>query len=358
MHHSSLSMLLQVLSLQIPNQFQYPLTVTTTTFVSPSLDYTTNFDTTNVDTANHKNNNPSFEFILLSIVTDRISTSDNDNNSDNDNANTPTDATSNIIYLTFNVTGASTSTYPTKTTNNMIYPTGESILPLIVTFPFMRRHEGGEGHEESEESSDLLPSFPDALNPELDNISFISPLLLQSTSSLLTPLFTQLLTQSSAPSADPPPMPPEQLLPVLSTFALLIIPTTVPSSVPEGDYYHPTISFSPEGDHLRASTILATFPSRGQSTNLPTARGSTEPIRLQKFPLKLYSILVQKGFQNIIAWMPHERSWKVHSQKFSNTHVMPMFFEYSNYHSLNRLINARIFRRVSSGLIVARTITR
>jgi len=255
-------MLLQVLSLQIPNQFQYPLTVTTTTFVSPSLDYTTNFDTTNVDTANHKNNNPSFEFILLSIVTDRISTSDNDNNNDNDNANTPTDATSNIIYLTFNVTGASTSTYPTKTTNNMIYPTGESILPLIVTFPFMRRHEGGEGHEESEESSDLLPSFPDALNPELDNISFISQLLLQSTSSLFTLLFTQLLTQTPAPSADPPSMPPEQLLPVPSTFALPIISTTVPSSVPEGDYHHPTLSFSPEGDLLHASTISATFPTR------------------------------------------------------------------------------------------------
>ena len=59
-------------------------------------------------------------------------------------------------------------------------------------------------------------------------------------------------------------MPPEQLLPVLSTFTLPIISTPVPSSVQEGDYYHPTLSISPEGDHLRATTRLATFPSGGE----------------------------------------------------------------------------------------------
>ena len=116
----------------------------------------------------------------------------------------------------------------------------------------------------SEESSDLLPSVPDALNSEPDNISFIFSLVLQSTSSLLPLLFTQLSTHSPAPSAAPPSMPPGQLLPVPSTFTLPIISTTVPSSVPEGDYYYPTLSFSPEGDHLRASTISVTFPSRGE----------------------------------------------------------------------------------------------
>jgi hypothetical protein len=28
---------------------------------------------------------------------------------------------------------------------------------------------------------------------------------------------------------------------------------------------------------------------------------------------------------------------------------MPLFFEYSNYHSFNRLVNAWSFRRISSG---------
>lgn len=41
-------------------------------------------------------------------------------------------------------------------------------------------------------------------------------------------------------------------------------------------------------------------------------RGNSESsIRVQKFPVKLYAILAQKEFQDIICWMPHGRSWKV-----------------------------------------------
>lgn len=40
-------------------------------------------------------------------------------------------------------------------------------------------------------------------------------------------------------------------------------------------------------------------------------RGSESSIRVQKFPVKLYAILAQKEFQDIICWMPHGRSWKV-----------------------------------------------
>ena len=87
--------------------------------------------------------------------------------------------------------------------------------------------------------------------------------------------------------------------------------------------------------------------------SLPAAgrtRGSTESIRVQKFPLKLYAILAQKEFQEIISWMPHGRSWRVHKPSLFETRVMPLFFEYSNYHSFNRLINAWSFRRVTSGI--------
>ena len=41
------------------------------------------------------------------------------------------------------------------------------------------------------------------------------------------------------------------------------------------------------------------------------SRGSESSIRVQKFPVKLYAILAQKEFQDIICWMPHGRSWKV-----------------------------------------------
>lgn len=79
-------------------------------------------------------------------------------------------------------------------------------------------------------------------------------------------------------------------------------------------------------------------------------RGSVETsIRVQKFPFKLYAILAQKEFNEIITWMPHGRSWKVLKPNLFESFVMPLFFEYSNYHSFNRLVNAWSFRRISSG---------
>jgi HSF-type DNA-binding len=79
-------------------------------------------------------------------------------------------------------------------------------------------------------------------------------------------------------------------------------------------------------------------------------RGSLESsIRVQKFPVKLYAILAQKEFHDIITWMPHGRSWKVLKPNLFESMVMPLFFEYSNYHSFNRLVNAWSFRRISSG---------
>jgi hypothetical protein len=82
----------------------------------------------------------------------------------------------------------------------------------------------------------------------------------------------------------------------------------------------------------------------------PSTRGSGESsIRVQKFPVKLYAILAQREFHEIISWMPHGRAWKVLKPSMFESLVMPLFFEYSNYHSFNRLVNAWSFRRVSSG---------
>jgi len=86
---------------------------------------------------------------------------------------------------------------------------------------------------------------------------------------------------------------------------------------------------------------------------LPTSstnrNGSESSIRVQKFPVKLYAILAQKEFHDIICWMPHGRSWKVLKPSMFESLVMPLFFEYSNYHSFNRLVNAWSFRRISTG---------
>lgn len=81
----------------------------------------------------------------------------------------------------------------------------------------------------------------------------------------------------------------------------------------------------------------------------PPSRSEGSSIRVQKFPVKLYAILGKQEFQEIITWMPHGRSWKVLKPNLFESMVMPLFFEYSNYHSFNRLINAWSFRRISSG---------
>lgn len=72
-------------------------------------------------------------------------------------------------------------------------------------------------------------------------------------------------------------------------------------------------------------------------------------IRMQKFPVKLYAILAQKELHEIITWMPHGRAWKVLQPSLFESLVMPLFFEYSNYHSFNRLVNAWSFRRIAAG---------
>lgn len=91
-------------------------------------------------------------------------------------------------------------------------------------------------------------------------------------------------------------------------------------------------------------------PSTSDSPPPSSSRGGVESsIRVQKFPVKLYAILAQKEFHDIITWMPHGRSWKVLKPNLFESLVMPLFFEYSNYHSFNRLVNAWSFRRISSG---------
>jgi len=79
------------------------------------------------------------------------------------------------------------------------------------------------------------------------------------------------------------------------------------------------------------------------------SRLSLAAMRVQKLPPKLYAILSVPEFSHIITWMPHGRSWKVLDTKGFQEEVMPHFFEYTNYESFIRLVNAWGFNRVPSG---------
>ena len=70
-------------------------------------------------------------------------------------------------------------------------------------------------------------------------------------------------------------------------------------------------------------------------------------VRTAKLPVKLYAILSNPDYSDIITWMHHGRSWKVLSQQRFLDVVVPVYFEYSNYNSFNRLVNAWGFRKTS-----------
>lgn len=75
----------------------------------------------------------------------------------------------------------------------------------------------------------------------------------------------------------------------------------------------------------------------------------TSSLRVQKLPAKLNAMLSNPEFTHIISWMPHGRAWKVHDSHFFLEKVIPRFFEYNNYNSFIRLVNAWGFRRVLKG---------
>jgi hypothetical protein len=72
-------------------------------------------------------------------------------------------------------------------------------------------------------------------------------------------------------------------------------------------------------------------------------------IKQQKLPVKLNALLSDPELSQIIAWMPHGRAWKILKPKQFVKEVLPIYFDYCNYNSFVRLINAWGFRRLNTG---------
>lgn len=145
-------------------------------------------------------------------------------------------------------------------------------------------------------------------------------------------------TPKEAPTEAPPP---SNLALVDETESVLSGDNNTSSSAP-GYKYRDFSNVNEDDDD-------AVGAPEGSPVPAPARNTMETSIRVQKFPVKLYAILAQKEFNEIITWMPHGRSWKVLKPNIFESVVMPLFFEYSNYHSFNRLVNAWSFRRMSSG---------
>lgn len=75
----------------------------------------------------------------------------------------------------------------------------------------------------------------------------------------------------------------------------------------------------------------------------------TPPGRVPNFPAKMHAILSRKDFEDIVAWLPHGRSWRVLKPREFEVKVIPKFFEHAKFSSFVRQANGWGFRRITQG---------
>jgi hypothetical protein len=75
----------------------------------------------------------------------------------------------------------------------------------------------------------------------------------------------------------------------------------------------------------------------------------TPPGRVPNFPAKMHSILSRPDLADIVAWMPHGRSWRVLKPREFEIRVIPTYFEHAKFSSFIRQANGWGFRRITQG---------
>ena len=75
----------------------------------------------------------------------------------------------------------------------------------------------------------------------------------------------------------------------------------------------------------------------------------TAPGRVPNFPAKMHSILSRADLADVVAWMPHGRSWRVLKPREFEIRVIPTYFEHAKFSSFIRQANGWGFRRMTQG---------
>lgn len=75
----------------------------------------------------------------------------------------------------------------------------------------------------------------------------------------------------------------------------------------------------------------------------------TSPGRVPNFPAKMHSILSRPDLVDVVAWMPHGRSWRVLKPREFEKNVIPKYFEHNKFSSFIRQANGWGFRRITQG---------
>ncbi|KAL3785626.1 hypothetical protein ACHAW5_003406 [Stephanodiscus triporus] len=72
-------------------------------------------------------------------------------------------------------------------------------------------------------------------------------------------------------------------------------------------------------------------------------------LSVPNFVIKLHAILICESLSDVIAWMPHGRSWKILNQTEFDRQVLPTYFNQGNVSSFYRQANGWGFRRMLKG---------
>jgi hypothetical protein len=97
------------------------------------------------------------------------------------------------------------------------------------------------------------------------------------------------------------------------------------------------------------SRVLPEKHIQQASCSLIAQSMSTTTTKDPTFPVKLHLILSNPEHADIIAWLPHGRSWRILQQKAFEDRVLPLYFRHGRYSSFARQVNGWGFGRVTRG---------
>mmetsp|Transcript_17605 Transcript_17605/g.35838 ORF Transcript_17605/g.35838 Transcript_17605/m.35838 type:complete len:501 (-) Transcript_17605:226-1728(-) len=120
------------------------------------------------------------------------------------------------------------------------------------------------------------------------------------------------------------------------------------------------ISKKPAGPPLDATGLIFTNPELKPAPFFYYSDHSLEqdddpltPVtaagRIPTFPAKMHAILTNPALQDVVAWAPHGRSWRILKPRDFEVNVLPRYFEHSKFSSFVRQANGWGFRRLAQG---------